>query len=274
MDFLGGMLKDICGSDIFSSIYETLSQNLFGAGDYSAALNVVKTLNNAIIPLALMLMFIYFMIAVVDKLSSENFTWEQLWRQMAMLLAAKYLMEHGFELLEIFFNIGMALAAKFDGLGSTLVAEAALDTEALIEGFHDSIGSFLPDFIVKIIMFIYLLIPWLFSWIMRLCVGVICYSRVIEIYARATFAPVAIADFFHSGLHGSGFRFLKSFLAVSLQGAMILVIAMIFSSLFGSITVNEANLFKFIGKYLAFYAAALMMMFKSLSLTKEVIGVN
>lgn len=270
---LEGMLNDICGADLFESIYETLSINWFSGG---SALDAVRVLHDTVKPVAIMLMFIYFMIAVVDKLSGENFTWEQLWRQMALLLAAYYLMQHGFEILELLFNIGMAIAAQISGRFGTDISQTSVDAAGMIENFRQSFG--IDGFSIKIIdnifMFIYLLIPWLFSWIMRLCVSVICYSRVIEIYARATFAPIAIADFFHSGLQSGGWRFLKNFLAVSLQGAMILVIAIIYSRLFSMISTADTNFLTFVGKFLAFYAAAVMLMFKSLSLTKEIVGTN
>lgn len=266
---LEGMLNDICGSDLFSGIYETLSVNWFAGGD---AYNAARVLHNTVKPVALMLMFIYFMIAIVDKCSSENFTWEQLWKQLCMLLASKFLIDHGFEILQLLFNVGQAMAAQISGAFGTDVKDATYNAEEIIEGFRDSITLFDIELFENIIMFFYLLIPWLFSWVMGLCVSVICYSRVIEIYARAIFMPIAISDFFHTGLQGGGWRFLKNFLAVSLQGAMILVIAIIYSKLFSTLTVTDSNLFTFIGKYLAFYASAIMLMFKSLPLTKEVLG--
>lgn len=277
---LENMLVDICGMDIFDSIFETLSINLFSSGGkFSAALSVVSRLNkNVIQPIAVMLLFIYFMIALVDKMSSENFTWEQLWRQMAMLLAAKYLIENGFDLLKLLFELGMAVASKVESFTVSLSQNpdsGVTDETAkvIIEGFKEGLGlGGIMKVFESMILFIYLLIPWLLSWIMRLCVSIICYSRIIEIYARATFAPIALSDFFHSGLQSGGWRYLKNFLAVSLQGAMLLVIAVIFSALFKQLTVDEQNLFSFIGTYLAFFASAIMLMFKSLSLTKELLG--
>lgn len=271
---LEAMLKDICGSDLFNSVYEVLSKNWFESGN--AVMNVVQQIHsNIIMPVALMLTFLYFMIAVVDKLSGENFTWEQLWRQMAMLLAAKYLIEHGFEILQILYNIGLSLLGDINNYNQT-INNSAIDAKAMLDSFEQSFGidGFSIKIINKLVMFLYLIIPWLFSWIMRLCVYVICYSRVIEIYARAAFAPIAISDFFHSGLQGGGWRFLKNFLAVSLQGGMILLITIIFSKLFSTVVTADTNMFTYIGKYLSFTAAALMLMFKSLSLTKELVGTN
>lgn len=270
------MLNDICGPDLFTSIYDTLSVNLFSSGGkYSAVLSVIRSLYNIALPIGIMLMFIYFMLALVDKLSSESFTWEHLWRQLAMLLAAKYLMEHGFELLELLFGIGMAAMSKISVVSGADVSAAAIDAEAMISGFRDSLGGWNIPIIRDVIMFVYLLIPWALSWLMRLCVSIICYSRVIEIYVRAAFAPVALSDFFHSGLQGGGWKYLKNFLAVSLQGAIILVIAIIYSRLFQSITIDDdGNFFRFIGAYLAFYASAVMLMFKSLPLAKDLVGTN
>lgn len=274
-----GMLNDICGSDIFNSIFETLTINLFSdGGTYSVALGYVRSLHESVIkPLAIMLMFIYFIIALVDKFSSENFTWEQLWRQLAMLLAAKFLIEHGFELLELLFDIGMTLTANIQestGYYGDTTGEVE-NAKEIINSFREGMGATgIFKTLADLVMILFLIFPWLFSWIMRLCVSIICYTRVIEIYIRAAFAPVALSDFFHSGLQGAGWRFLKSFLAVCLQGAMILVIAVIFSALIKQIAADDQNLFTFIGKYIAFFASAIMLMFKSLSLTKELIGVN
>jgi len=277
---LEGMLKDICGTDIFTSIFETLSVNMFSnTGDYSAALSVVESIHETVVkPVALMIMCIYFMIAIVDKLSSDNFTWEYLWRQFAMFIAAKLVIDYGFDILEYLFDIGMAFASNLEAAIRADYLENpenTFDAAKMIKEFKEGLGlTGLLSVFGDIIMIIFLIIPWALSWIMRLAVSVICYSRVIEIYLRATFAPIALSDFFHSGLQGTGWRFLKSFAAVCLQGAFILMIAVIFSALFEQLAANKQNLFTFTGTYLAFFASAVMLMFKSLSLTKEMMGVN
>ena len=275
-DFLIGLLNEVCGSGLFNSIFDTLSINLFSAdGQFAGALDVVRGLHYDVIkPLALMLMFVYFMLAVVDKLTQENFTWEQLWRQMALLLVSKYLIDHGFEILELLFDIGMAVAAEiqewtgYGGSDSTAVSNA----QEILERFRSSLG--MPNWLSDICLILFMIFPYLASWVMKIAVSVICYTRVMEIYIRATFAPVALADFFHSGLQGSGWRYLKNFLAVCLQGGFILVVAVIYSALMQQLTVTETDLFKFTGVFIAFGASACMILFKSLSLTKELVGTN
>lgn len=270
MDPIQGMINDICGPDLFKDILEILSMNLFAD---SPVLEAVKGLHEVIKPIALLLAFVYFMIAFIDKTTSENFTWEQIFRQMLMLLASVFLINHGFEILEYLFGIGMMVAGDVSEY-YTETAQKTVEVEAIIESWKESSGFFgwMPDIFVKGFLIIFLLLPWLISWAMGLVVSIICYSRMIEIYFRATFAPLAVTDFFHSGLQSAGWRYLKNFLAVCLQGAAILVIAIIYSKLMETMSVDETELFKFIGKYLAFYASAIMLMLKSLSLTKEIVG--
>lgn len=274
-----GMVNDLCGKDLFKDIIDTLQTNLFSSsGNYSAAVNLVEDLYFTVIqPIALMLMIIYFLLALVDKMTSENFTWEQMGKQMCMFLASFYLINHGFEILELLFQLGLSLTNQINTLvdGSLDPTDGTSRVESVINTFKETIN--VPNFLKDICLFVYLLIPWALSWIMALVVKIICYTRVIEIYARAAFAPIALSDFFHSGFQGAGWRFLKSFLAVCLQGALILVINAIYSTLFdviaGSVD-TKLSLFAFLGVYLAVMASACMLMFKSLSLSKELLGVN
>jgi len=148
--------------------------------------------------------------------------------------------------------------------------------EDLIYDFKDKLDVW--DILKDFVLILYLIIPWVCAWVMRIIVLIICYTRVVEIYARATFAPIALSDFFHHGFQGAGWRFLKSFLAVCLQGAMILVISMIYTALFTGIqkeiTESELSFLAAMGSLIAFMAATCMLMLKSLSLTKEMMGVN
>lgn len=169
-NILESMLNQVCGANLFENIYETLSVNLFSSGGaFGAAYGVVHAIYNTVMSIGVMLLFVYFIVSLVDKLSSDTFTWEMLWRQFALLLAAKYIMENGFQLLELIFNIGMATAAQVSALGDPSVSETAIDAAAIIDEFTGSFTGFYA-IIGDVIMMLYLLIPWLLSWIMGLCV--------------------------------------------------------------------------------------------------------
>lgn len=64
-DILESMLNQICGANLFSSIYETLSVNLFSSGGaFGTAYNVVHAIYNTIMSIGVMLLFVYFIAGV------------------------------------------------------------------------------------------------------------------------------------------------------------------------------------------------------------------
>jgi hypothetical protein len=284
MGMLEGMINDIIGVDLFDTIYETLNVNLFSTDEtlnmFDGAYTIIRKIyEDGVQPVAVMLLFIYFMLAVLDKLSSENFTWEQLWRQMAMLLGAKFLIDHGFDLMEILFQIGVNFAYSVDQSGAAEAIDTGMSATEMLETFKTNLGldKGILKILASVIMFMYLLIPWIFSFILGMAVKIVCYTRVVEIYLRAAFAPIALSDFFHSGFQGTGWRFLKSFFAVCLQGAFILTIAIIYSILVNSVFDKYGSSMTFwesIGVFLSVGCASVMLMFKSLSLAKEMLGTN
>ncbi|MBQ8598893.1 MAG: hypothetical protein IJ411_02105 [Oscillospiraceae bacterium] len=291
------MIEDICGEDLFNSIITVLLKNPFT--DFGESIStMIKTIYDIAMSVAVMLMFVYFLLALVDKMTSENFSWDQVWRQMALLLAAKMLMEHGYDLLKLMSDVGIELISMITagisditGLGIEYNAAGEIvgfkvnvwggdaTAKSLLDNYHVEFGfgilSGIYNLLSDALLFVQLILPWLFSWIMRIAMKIICYTRLIEIYVRAAFAPIALSDFFKNGFQGGGWRYLKSFLAVCLQGALILCIAVMFATLCQELLdPTETSLFTFIGYYFAFGCSALMLMFKSLGLTKDIMGVN
>lgn len=273
------MLEEIFGIGLFQDIFNMVNQNIFAtSGKYATVRTLVANLyESAVMPVALMLLCIYFLIALMDKFSSENFTWEQMIRQMCMFLLGFALIDKGFELLDLLFQLGVEFVNTVNGWingGADGQIDKSL-SDQIIKEFNDQKFAKI-GFIDDIFKFCYLFFPYILSWILGMCVKIICYTRLIEIYIRAAFAPIAFSDFFHNGFQGGGWRFLKSFLAVCLQGAVILCIGAIFGALMPVIfnLGGDTTFFSAMGRYFAILAAAVMLMFKSLSLTKEFVGVN
>lgn len=276
---LEGLIKIIFQTNSFSEITDLMSINLFSpSGQFGGILNVIRAMYNTVFPVAVMLLFIYFMLAMIEKCSNDTFSWEQMWKLFAALLASKIIIEHGFEILEYLFSVGLTIVNSFTGLRSA-GSEFALGEEEIQE-ILDTLNSNMAwvfTFLRNILIWIALLIPALVAFIMKCCIYVICFSRIAEIYVRVVLTPVALSDFFHGGMQSAGWRYLKSFLAISLQGAMIIVIAMVYDQLMAVMLGNYAQdheFWKFFSISMIMQASAIMLMFKSLNLAKEVLGVT
>ena len=283
---LESMVSDICGADILVSISKILTLNLFDENSvFGSIMGVIRPLYEGIKVFGVMLLFIYFLVSLIDKSCTENVSLEQMGRQFVMLIVAKLLIDHGFYLMESLFSFGSE-ATKMVDVHSFATTE--MDVQALVNTFltqsEDGLPSILKALNVSyVLVFCQLLLPWLGSWLMRLAVFVVGFSRLIEIYTRAALCPIALADFFQHGLQGAGWRFLKSFLAICLQGLTMMIIMAVFSVLFSHVPdivrliygdpEGGVNLFFYIGIFLMIYASTVMLLFKSLTLTKELVGV-
>lgn len=269
-------LNAICGSNFMLDIYSILSENLLsGSGKFSVIYNFSRTLYNAVMPLGVYLLFIYFLASVVERCTADQFSWEQFFKLLIMLVMSKYIMENGFDILTKLFGAGQAIMSYVSRAGTISGGTIAIDAEAIVNSMRESTGftGFLKA-IGDVIIWVELLIPSLISWVIKISVHVICYSRMIEIYLRLMYAPVALSDFFANGLNGTGWRYLKGFLAVSLHGAMILGIGIIYSALFSTLAYTEGtDVMTFCIPVIAIGASCVMLMFRSQSLAKEIVGV-
>ena len=275
---LEGLVKIIFQTNSFREITDLMSINLFSpSGQFGGILSLIRGMYNIVFPAAVMLLFIYFMLAMIDKCSNDTFSWEQMWKLFAALLASKILIEHGFEILEYLFSVGLSIVRSFSDLRSP-GSEFTLGKEEIKE-ILDTLNNnmnWVFTFLRNILIWVALLIPALVAFVMKASIFVICFSRIAEIYVRVVLTPIALSDFFHGGMQSAGWRYLKSFLAISLQGAMILVIALVYEQLMEVMLSNYAQdhaFWKFFSISMILQASSIMLMFRSLALSKEVLGV-
>lgn len=275
---LEGLVKIIFQVNSFSEIADLMRINLFSSSDqFGGILNLIRGMYNTVFPVAVMLLFIHFMISMIEKCSNDTFTWEQLWKLFAALLASKILIEHGFEILNYLFSVGLAIIDSFSGLRGSAPGLALGEEEIkeILDALNENM-NWVVNFLRNILIWVALLIPALGAFIMKSAIFVICFSRIAEIYVRVVLTPIALSDFFHNGLQSAGWRYLKSFLAVSLQGAMILVISLVYEQLMAVMLSNYAQdreFWKFFSISMILQASSIMLMFRSLALSKEVLGV-
>ena len=182
-------------------------------------------------------------------------------------------MEHGLELFSKLWGFGNSLMTDLMGgekLGDATISQAALN-EAWKSLTAGKTYPDLPGFWRSLACFGQLLFPWLLCAALSGVASFIAYSRMIEMMLRVVAAPIALSDFFSEGLHSTGWRYIKTFLAICLQGFMILLIAKIYSSIVGKIITGGSFMELTVG-FLVISFAAIALMFKSLSLCKEMVG--
>lgn len=267
------MFKFCFGGDLFDDILDVLTINP-SEGEYASLwTNVEGIYDTVMVPLAVGLVFIYFLVFLLHRFTDERMTWEQVFMLFVKLVVAKFIIDNGFDILSQLWGFGISIIAElseYKGYAFSL-EELKAPWESLTGVKWPESPGLIKDW--GIVAWIQMLIPMAITWILKIAINVICYSRLLELLVRTAMAPLAFADFFTEGLHGAGWKFLKSYFAVCLQGFVIAVIAILFSILGQTLEMGN-GFFMFALKYAIIGFAALACVAKSQSIVKEIVNVH
>ena len=159
---------------------------------------------------------------------------EQGLRFFIRFVLAKTAVTYGIDLMTAVFNICGGIVAAIAGNMGTMAGEVSLPEEleqAIMEvGFLASI----PLWLVTILGCLVIIV---LSFVMILTV----YSRFFKLYLFTAFAPVPLSSFAGEATSFMGKGFLKSYLSVCLEGAVIVLACLIFSAFTSSGSIGLAD---------------------------------
>ena len=187
--------------------------------------NVVLNIHGALQAIGLALLVLFFVIGVMKTFGSiaELKKPEHAVKVFIRFVCAKAVITYGLDLmlalLEIIQGVvsGIMNAAGLGGAQQT-VLPAEIVTAIEECGFFDSIPLWAVTLIGGLII-------WILSFIMILSV----YGRFFKLFMYSAIAPIPLATFAGEPTQNIGKSFLKSYAAVCLEGAIIVLACIIFS---------------------------------------------
>ena len=187
--------------------------------------NVITNIYGAIQAIGLALLVLFFVIGVVKSSSSleEIKRPEQAFKLLIRFGLARIIVVYGLDLMKAIFKIVQGVIStimRSAGLGS--VAQSTLPQEIItaIEdcGFFESIPLWAVTLIGSLLITV-------LSFIMILTV----YGRFFKLYLYTALAPIPLSTFASDTTQQVGVSFIKSYSAVCLEGAIIVLACIIFS---------------------------------------------
>ena len=172
------------------------------------------------------------------------------------------------------FNITMAVFdlahGVISGAGGIVQGDTgipAADVEALrasLEAMELApiIGLFFEMFIVNITM-----------GILTICIFIVIYGRMIEIYLMTSLAPIPFATFGNREQSQIGQNYLRALFALGFQGFLILICVGIYAVLVQGLTVTD-NIFGSIMMILGYTVLLCFTLFKTGSLSKTIFSAH
>lgn len=248
----------------------------WGAGFASIWGAVTQVANNILEPIGVFIVVVMFLLSLVDRVSTEQFSLENLLKDIVKLCMGLYLVTNAVEIVVGCIEIGNGIltsAAGANGFGGFITKPPESEFADFIDGnMLEEIGNFVVLVIFLLLFIIFMIIELILLLIMK----VICLIRTLEIALRTAMAPIALSDTFAGNiLNSHAIGFIRSFAALCLQGVFITIIAymvpVFWNGLFDSL-VGVWGLFGALINMLIITAALTLLMFKSGAIAKDMLG--
>lgn len=202
-----------------------------------AVWSVVVNIHGGLQAVGYALLVLFFVIGVMKTCSSfaELKRPELALKIFVRFALAKAAVSYGMELMLALLRIVQGVIASIlgaAGIGATEAAALPAEIVTAVEecGFFESI----PLWAVALIGSLFI---WVLSFVMILTV----YGRFFKIYIYAAIAPVPLAAFAGEPSRSIGMSFVKSYAAVCLEGAVIVLACVVFSAFASSPPVVSAD---------------------------------
>ena len=192
--------------------------------------SLILNINNALVGIGYGLLVLFFAIGIFQSAASfRDFQRpEYVLRHLIRFVLAKLAVGHCMELMTALFDIcGGIVQTAMSGLGGSLTTAATLPSEIVnaIEG---------TGLLASIPLWLVSLLGSLFVTVMSFILILTVYGRFFRLYMFTALAPLPLSSFAGEGTAAHGKTFIKSYVAVSLEGAVIVIACLIYSTFLSS----------------------------------------
>ena len=137
-----------------------------------------------------------------------------------------------------------------------------LETRLEAMGVGELLGLWLQSFVVSLSM-----------WVLSICIFIICYGRMIEIYLVTSVAPIPMSTMANREWGQMGQNYLRSLFALGFQGFLIMVCVAIYAVLVRNMVI-DTNISTAIWSCMGYTVLLCFTLFKTGSLAKSVFNAH
>ena len=204
---------------------------------------------------------------LIEHNNLANFDIGLIFKWIFKTFIAVTLVSNTFNITMAVFDLAHNVIASAGGIIQGSTAIPAADLVALRESLEAMelgplVGLFFEMFIVNITM-----------GILTICIFIVIYGRMIEIYLMTSLAPIPFATFGNREQSQIGQNYLRSLFALGFQGFLILVCVAIYAVLVQNVAVTN-DIFGSILAILGYTVLLCFTLFKTGSLSKTVFSAH
>ena len=289
MDFIWnsitGWLKEVLVSGIVSNMSGMFDSTNAQIGEIagqvgltpqawnSGIFNMIQNLsNNVILPLAGAILAIVMTLELIQLITDRNNlndvdTW-MIFKWVFKSAAAILLVTNTWNLVMGVFDMAQSVVAQAAGI---IGSDASIDISSVMTDMESRLmdmdlgplfGLWFQSLFIGITM-----------WALYICIFIVIYGRMIEIYLVTSVAPIPMATMMGKEWGGMGQNYLRSLIALGFQAFLIIVCVAIYAVLVQSIA-TESDIIMAIWSCVGYTVLLCFTLFKTGSLAKSVFNAH
>ena len=201
---------------------------------------------------------------IIEKNNMHDFDAFQIYKWIFKTFVAVFILTHTFDIVMGIFELAQHVVTQSAAvIGNNLdmnLALIELEAQLAAMGTGELIGLYLESAILGLAM-----------KAISLCVFIIVYGRMLEIYLTCSIAPIPFSTMVNREWGNIGNSYLKSLFALAFQGFLIMVCVAIYAILLQTITASS-NIHAAIWGCAGYTVLLCFTLFKTSSLSKAIFG--
>lgn len=221
-DFIMDMIESILsgvGSTGIDKMDLLKTPEMYNLALFSGVMNIM---DNAILPVAYILLGLLFMLEIynitIRTEGMNNFGFEIPFRVMFKIVLIKLVIDSTPLIMGAIYGVSTEVIGNISGIFSSGSSLSSPNFEAIRNEVDEL------KILQQTLVAAQVLVIWLVYKFSIVIVQVIMIGRMFEIYVHLAIAPLPLATLPNTELSGVAKNFLKSFAAVSIQGAIIFIV--------------------------------------------------
>lgn len=178
------------------------------------------------------------------------------------------IVSHTWDIVMGVFDLAQQVVNQAAGV---IIGNTAIDITEVMENLEERLNEM--DLGPLIGLWFQSLFVGLTMWALVICIFIIVYGRMIEIYLMASMAPVPMAAMLGREFGGMGQNYLRSLFALGFQAFLIMVCVAIYAVLVQHIVLS-ANISTAIWTCMGYTVLLCFTLFKTGSLSKAIFGAH
>ena len=273
---VGGVMSNLTG--LFDSINEQVADIAGTVGTTpqgwnSGVFSMVQSLsNNVVVPIAGVLLAIVMAMEliqmVIDRNNMNDFDVGQIVKWVCKSFFAIILVTSTWDIVMGIFDLAQTVVNNAAGV---IISDTSLDLNSVITDMEARLMEM--DIGPLFSLWIQSALIGILSWILTICIFIIVYGRMIEIYLVTSIAPIPMATMGNRDWSQMGQNYLRSLFALGFQAFLIVVCVGVYAVLVQSIAV-ETDVIKAIWTSIGYTVLLCFTLFKTSSLSRSIFNAH